>query len=69
VKKTFLKSLDIDKEPSIKTAYSNNLIKTTDVNILLNRVREDKRKSFKKKFLTFLVVVLSLSLLAILTTL
>ena len=34
-------------------------IKTTNVNILLNRVREDKKKEFKKKILfTFLMSIL-----------
>ena len=43
------KGLEIDK------------IKTTNVNILLNRVRLDQRRTFKKKiiFSLFLVVVVS----------
>ena len=36
---------------------SNNQIKTTDVNILLNRVRLDKKKTFKKKILSSLLAV------------
>ena len=37
--------------------------KTTNVNILLNRVKMDKKKDFKKKafFLSMLVVVISLT--------
>ena len=41
--------------------YQNKNIKTTDVNILLNRVRLDKKKTFKKRLLATLIFVLSLS--------
>ena len=41
--------------------YQNKNIKTTDVNILLNRVRLDKKKTFKKKLLSCLIFVLLLS--------
>ena len=36
---------------------SNNQIKTTDVNILLNRVRLDKKKIIKKNILFSLLLV------------
>ncbi len=36
-------------------------IKTTDVNILLNRVKLDKKKTFKKKLLASLIFVSLLS--------
>ena len=36
---------------------SNTHIKTTDVNILLNRVRLDKKKTFKKKLLSSLMLI------------
>ena len=41
--------------------YQNKKVKTTDVNILLNRVRLDKKKTFKKKLLLSLIFVLLLS--------
>ena len=41
--------------------YQNKNIKTTDINILLNRVRLDKKKTFKKKLLLSLIFVLLLS--------
>ena len=41
---------------SVKDASSDQP-KTTDVNILRNRVRLDKRKTFKKKILVSLLVV------------
>ena len=36
---------------------SNNHIKTTDVNILLNRVRLDKEKTFKKNIIFSILLV------------
>ena len=48
---------DIDKDKfSIKTS-SNNQIKTTDVNVLLNRVRLDKKKTVKKNIIVSLLLV------------
>ncbi|MDC3206138.1 hypothetical protein OA961_01795 [Candidatus Pelagibacter sp.] len=48
------KNLEVDE-------FKNKHIKTTDVNILLNRVRLDKKKTFKKRLLATLIFVLSLS--------
>ena len=39
-------------------------IKTTNVNILLNRVRLDKKRTFKKRFFFSLTLITILSLLA-----
>ena len=36
---------------------SNNQIKTTDVNVLLNRVKLDKKKTFKKYIIVSLLLV------------
>ena len=46
--------------PNTKTSQNNDIdinnIRTTNVNILLNRVRLDKKDNFKKKiFFTFLM--------------
>ena len=46
--------------PNINTSQNNDIdinnIRTTNVNILLNRVRLDKKNNFKKKiFFTFLM--------------
>ena len=43
--------LDLNKDKSSTENVSNNQIKTTDVNILLNRVRQDQKKNFKKNLL------------------
>ena len=40
---------NLKKYKSISDTKSNNQIKTTDINILLNRVRLDKKKTLKKK--------------------
>ena len=37
---------DLNKERSLDENLSSKQIKTTDVNILLNRVRLDKKKNF-----------------------
>ena len=49
------KNLEIDK------------VKTTNVNILLNRVRQDKKKEIKKKFFLTSSIFLILSLISFVT--
>ena len=49
------KNLEIDK------------IKTTNVNILLNRVRQDKKKEIKKKLFLTSLIFLILSLISFVT--
>ena len=48
---------DFNKDNSSIKDTLRNQIKTTDVNILLNRVRLDKKKTFKKKILVSLLAV------------
>ena len=48
---------DFSKDSSSIKNTLRNQIKTTDVNILLNRVRLDKQKTFKKKILVSLLAV------------
>ncbi len=48
---------DLSKDISSVKDTSSNQSKTTDVNILLNRVRLDKQKTFKKKILVSLLTV------------
>ena len=47
---------DLNKEKSLDKNSSNKEIKTTDVNILLNRVRLDKKKTFKKNIIVSLLL-------------
>ena len=51
------KYTDLNKEKSLNEDKSNNQIKTTDVNILLNRVKLDKKKTFKKNILFSLLLI------------
>ena len=48
---------NLDKNISSNKETLNNHTKTTDVNILLNRVRLDKKKILRKKILVSLLVV------------
>jgi hypothetical protein len=48
---------DFNKDSISIKDTPRNQIKTTDVNILLNRVRLDKEKTFKKKILVSLLAV------------
>ena len=47
---------DLNKERSLDENLSSKEIKTTDVNILLNRVRLDKKKTFKKNIIVSLLI-------------
>ena len=57
-----LKLLDTDNTSSNKEFIKDNY-KTTNINILLNRVRLDKKRSFKKR------IIISFFLISILTAL
>ena len=48
---------DLNKDRSLDENLTSKEIKTTDVNILLNRVRLDKKKSLKKNILVSLLLV------------
>ena len=54
-----------NKDSSSIDDTSNNQIKTTDVNILLNRVRLDKQKAFKKNILVSILLVSLVSMISI----
>ena len=65
MKKSFLKNINENSETNLSSEYSNNQVKTTDVNILLNRVRLDRKKNLKKKiFISVIFVTLLCSLIA-----
>ena len=51
------KYTDFNKDKFSTEIESNNQIKTTDVNVLLNRVRLDKKKTFKKNIIVSLLLV------------
>jgi hypothetical protein len=56
---------DLNKERSLDENLSSKEIKTTDVNILLNRVRLDKKKTFKKNIIVSLLLVTLICSIAI----
>ncbi len=56
---------DITKDGSPNENKLSSQIKTTDVNILLNRVRLDKKKTFKKNIIVSLVLVILVSLISV----
>ena len=54
-------------DSSLKTNVSIDEIKTTNVNILLNRVRIEKKNDFKKKILFSFLMVTVISVISIVT--
>ena len=54
-------------DSSLKTDVSLDEIKTTNVNILLNRVRIEKKNDFKKKILFSFIMVTAISVISIVT--
>ena len=56
---------DFNKDKSLIENRSNKQMKTTDVNILLNRVRLDKKKTFKKNILVSLLLICLVSSISI----
>ena len=59
--KRHINMLDMSRITSYKGRVDQ--IKTTNINILLNKVRQNKRKDFKKRFIyiTLLVFLISLA--------
>ena len=56
---------DFNKDKSSTEISSNDQIKTTDVNVLLNRVKLDKKKTFQKNVIVSLLLVGLICLIAI----
>ena len=54
-------------DSSLKTDVFLDEIKTTNVNILLNRVRIEKKNDFKKKLLFSFLMLTLISVISILT--
>ena len=69
MKKNFENKTQIEIENSLNNIGQSQQAKTTDVNILLNRVRLDKKKTFKKRliisFVTICFIVLVVNYLII----
>ena len=56
---------DLNKDRSQTEISSNDQIRTTDINVLLNRVKLDKKKTFKKNIIVSLLLVGLICLIAI----
>ena len=59
MKKNNQETILLEKDTLKNKDQELNKIKTTNVNILLNRVRLDQKKSFRKRlFFSFLLIIL-----------
>jgi hypothetical protein len=67
--KKISQQIKIDSTNSLEKIEKGNNIKTTNVNILLNRVRLDKKRDFKKKLVLFFIFTAILSSLIFLVLL
>ena len=56
-----------DKEIALKNKIEKKEIKTTNVNILLNRVKLDQKKIFKKRLIFCSLIIFTVSLIGSLT--
>ncbi len=64
MKKNFENKTQIEIENSLNNIGQNQQSKTTDVNILLNRVRLDKKKTFIKRLI---ISFISISIILVVT--
>jgi len=65
VKKNDQNKTTLNSDIIYKKKFETDKIKTTDVNILLNRVRLDEKKAFKKKVIFSVLLVSIVSSLSI----
>tara|TARA_B100001029_G_C15035361_1_gene439760 strand:- start:117 stop:326 length:210 start_codon:yes stop_codon:yes gene_type:complete len=65
VKKNIQKIASDNSEIISKNKIINDNIKTTNVNILLNRVRLDRERTIKKRFLFSFILIVAVSALAV----
>jgi hypothetical protein len=64
--KRHINMLDMSRITSYKARADQ--IKTTNINILLNKVRQNKRKDFKKKIIYTSLLVFVISLVGLFTS-
>lgn len=60
--------IDYQIEKNQKIPFGVNQIKTTDVNILLNRVRQENKNNKKKKIILSISIISILSFISILAS-
>ena len=68
MKKSIQDFIVYDKEIAVKNKTEKKEIKTTNVNILLNRVKLDQKKTFKKRLTICTLIVLTVSVIGFLAT-
>ena len=57
MKKTHFDTIRSLKASNVKSKLDLSRIKSTDINILLNKVRLDQKKDFKKKIIYFSLII------------
>jgi len=67
VKKNNQESNLLNTDFNLNKNLDTDQFKTTNINILLNRVRLDKKKEIKKKFFLISLIILILSLVSFVT--
>jgi len=67
--KKISQEIKINNKTSLEKIETGNNIKTTNINILLNRVRLDQKRDFKKKLVLFFIFTAILSSLIFLVLL
>ena len=55
------------KSSNVKSSLDLSKIKTTDINILLNKVRLDQKNDFRKKIIYFSLIISAFLLTGIIT--
>ena len=66
MKNSKLKKIDYQIKRNQNYIFEDKVIKTTNINILLNRVKKKNKIEFKKKLILSIFIIGSLSLLCIL---
>ena len=65
MKKNNQDTIDFKSVTDSKNNFETDKIKTTNVNILLNRVRLDRKRTIKKRFLFSFIIIVAVSALAV----
>ena len=63
MKKSTQNYIIYDKEIALKNKIEKKEIKTTNVNILLNRVKLEQKKTFNKRLIICSLIILTVSLI------
>ncbi len=54
-----------NRDLATKKDFLTNSIKTTNINILLNRVRQDRKRTLKKRIIFLVILITLISLTAV----